>query len=217
MDSTKELAASLISAVKSVSPGARFILGITGYPAAGKSTLAEELVRRVNAAFAPEAPAIVVPMDGFHLSNTRLAEMNLLELKGIPETFDAIAFVELLERLRSTSDKNVYAPLFDRSVEASIEDAIVVKPTHKLCVIEGNYILLQTEPWQRCKQVCDQIWFIDSTFETILPRLKARHIAGGRSEAAVVQKVESTDLPNARLIEQCRMLADRIVTWRSEV
>jgi pantothenate kinase len=211
MDSSKELADSLISTLKNLGAGERFILGITGYPASGKSMLAEELVRQVNAAFAPEAPAIVVPMDGFHFSNSRLADMNLLELKGIPETFDAIAFVELLQRLRSTSDENVYAPLFDRSIEASIEDAIVVKPTHKLCVVEGNYLLLQTDPWKRCKQLCDQIWFIDSTFEIILPRLTARHLAGGRTEAEVVQKVESTDLPNARLIEQCRMLADTIV------
>jgi pantothenate kinase len=212
MDSTKQLADSLISALKNLSAGERFILGITGYPAAGKSTLAEELVSEVNAAFAPELPAIVVPMDGFHLSNRRLAEMNLLELKGIPQTFDASAFVDLLERLRSTGDNNVYAPLFDRTIEASIEDAIVVKPAHKLCVVEGNYLLLQTEPWQRCKQLCDQIWFVDSTFETILPRLEERHVIGGRTADAVRAKIQSTDLPNACLIEQCRSHADRVIS-----
>jgi pantothenate kinase len=174
------------------------------------------LVDRINAGSQPECPAIVVPMDGYHLSNSRLAEMNLLDLKGIPETFDARGFVELLRRLRTITDENVYAPLFDRSVEASIEDAIVIKPSHTFCVVEGNYLLLQTEPWAQCKQFFDEIWFVDSTLEEILPRLLQRHIEGGRSEAAGREKVESTDLPNARLIHESKTLADRLVNWSLE-
>jgi len=71
-----------------VSPaGHRAVLGITGPPAAGKTTLAEELV----AAIGRETPGWVahVPMDGFHLADVELDRLGLRDRKGAPETFDA--------------------------------------------------------------------------------------------------------------------------------
>jgi putative protein kinase ArgK-like GTPase of G3E family len=47
--------------------GRRAILGITGSPGAGKSTLAEHLVRDLNGSGAPWVAH--VPMDGFHLAD----------------------------------------------------------------------------------------------------------------------------------------------------
>src|SRR5205823_8260496 len=102
----------------------------------------------------------------------QLQQMDLLELKGIPATFDGEEFVALLKRLHDVTDREVYAPLFDRSIESSIPDAIIVKPTHKLCIVEGNYLLLQSEPWRRCKSFLDEVWFLDVPIETILPRLR---------------------------------------------
>jgi pantothenate kinase len=210
------LAQELVQRVVALRPGQRYILGITGYPGAGKSTVSEWIVDAVNQelrkhAAGDDTEAMLVPMDGYHLSNERLAELNLLPLKGIPDTFDAEGFVDLLRRLRTVTAENVYAPLFDRSIEASIQDAIAIKPQHKLCVVEGNYLLLETTPWDQCRQYLDEAWFLDVDIDTILPRLHERHLKGGRTPEAAKTKMESTDLPNARLIETTRKFAHKLI------
>jgi pantothenate kinase len=202
---------SLSSQLSVLKPGQRYILGITGAPGAGKTTFTNWLVREINSRTHGDNPAIGVPMDGFHYTNQKLGEMGLLELKGIPETFDSAGFLALLKSLRHSTNENVYAPLFKRSIEASIANGIVVKPAHSICVVEGNYLLLQDEPWSQCKQFFDQVWFINSTLDVITPRLLQRHIEAGRTEAGAQQKVQSTDLRNARVIEHTKHLADRIL------
>ena len=77
-------------------PGRR-LLGLTGPPGAGTSTLAEGIVAALGPA------AVVVPMDGFHLSNDRLRQLGLADRKGAPETFDRAGYVDLLARLRDPS------------------------------------------------------------------------------------------------------------------
>lgn len=219
----------LVDRVSQLPGNERYILGITGYPGAGKSTVSEWLVNGVNAKLSSARPAnqsasgtqpsslsaeqlaTAVPMDGYHYSNEKLQEIGLLELKGIPDTFDAAGFVEMLKKLRTTTTANVYCPLFDRSIEASIEDAIVIEPKHKLCVVEGNYLLYDKSPWDECKNYFDEVWFLDVSFDTILPRLQERHIQGGRTPEGAMAKVESTDLPNARLVDQTKQRAHRIL------
>src|SRR5262245_23217738 len=87
-------------------PGERHLLGITGAPAAGKSTLATALV----SALGPDA--VLVPMDGYHLAAAELIRLGRLDRKGAPDTFDADGYVALLRRLRSRDDAVVYAPEF---------------------------------------------------------------------------------------------------------
>lgn len=188
----------------------RFILGIVGAPGAGKSTLASKLCHEINSQSADE-PAIIVPMDGFHYSNEHLLELGLLPLKGIPATFDAQGFVEILKKVQKTKNESVFCPRFDRSIEASIPNDIEVKPHHKLVIVEGNYLLLDEKPWGEIAQYLDQSWFINCPIDVILPRLIQRHIDGGKSEADARRKVESTDLPNAKIIDATKSRATRIL------
>ena len=58
--------------------GSRQLLGVTGAPGAGKSTLAERLV----AALGPAAR--LVPMDGFHLAQAELRRLGRADRKGAP-------------------------------------------------------------------------------------------------------------------------------------
>jgi hypothetical protein len=74
----------------------RLVLGLCGAPGAGKTSLAEHLVR---ALLASGRSAAHVPMDGFHLADAELARQDLSARKGAPETFDAWGYAALLARL----------------------------------------------------------------------------------------------------------------------
>ena len=108
----------------------RVLVGLAGAPGAGKSTLAQALVD----SFAVEVPSLVVPMDGFHLSNVELERLGLADRKGAPETFDAAGFVHLLQRLRASTEL-VYAPAYSRILHESIGGAIAVAPSVRLIVV----------------------------------------------------------------------------------
>jgi pantothenate kinase len=136
----------------------------------------------------------------------------LKPLKGIPATFDAQGFVDLIRQLKTEYSKSVFAPLFDRSIEASIQNGIEVEPQHEIIVSEGNYLLLDEQPWNELRELFDEIWFIDSTVDVLIPRLTLRHKEGGRNDKETKIKMESTDLPNARLIEATKSRANRVIT-----
>jgi pantothenate kinase len=129
-----------------VADGRRAVLGIAGPPAAGKTTLAEELV----AALAPAPPAGLtaghwvkhVPMDGFHLADVELDRLGLRDRKGAPGTFDTLGYAALLRRLLADEDDVIYAPGFERVIEQPIAGAIPIERPARLIVTEGNYLLL---------------------------------------------------------------------------
>ena len=207
----KRLTERVISGLSRVPADNRFIVGIVGYPGAGKSTLAGGLVAALNSVLASGLRAQIVPMDGYHLPNHTLDELGLRALKGIPDTFDAHAFIEMLTKLRQSPPEILKAPAFDRSIDGSIEDAIVIGADVKVIVTEGNYLLLKQGEWHQIAELLDDSWFLDTSIETIRPRLIARHLEGGRSLDAAIAKVESTDLPNALLIEKSRPRARALV------
>ena len=74
--------------------GGRRIVGVTGAPGSGKSTVAQQIV-----ALMPDR-AVLVPMDGFHLANSELARLGRRGRKGAQDTFDSAGYVALLRRLR---------------------------------------------------------------------------------------------------------------------
>lgn len=188
-----------------VSPGRRTLLGITGAPGAGKSTLAEFLVRGLGDA------AVGISMDGFHLSNTELTRLGRLERKGAPDTFDAAGFVHLLRRLRDGHDDVVYAPVFDRSLEESIGSAAPVPARVPLVVVEGNYLLADGPYWGQVRGLLDECWYLDPGEQVRVEWLLARHRRYGRSEAEAQERSSGSDGANARLVAGTRARATRVI------
>lgn len=184
-------------------PG-RAMLGITGAPASGKSTVAEELVAALGDA------AVLVPMDGFHLDDEVLRRHRSWDRKGAIDTFDGPGYAHLLCRLRDASE-TVYAPRFDRGLEASIGGAIEVPPDVPLVVTEGNYILAETDPWPGARATLDAVWFLRIDPGLRRERLIARHRGFGRSPDEARARALGTDETNALLIESLAARADRIV------
>jgi pantothenate kinase len=181
--------------------GERRLLGITGAPAAGKSTLAGSL----TAALAPDA--VLVPMDGFHLAATQLRRLGRLDRKGAPDTFDAAGYLALLRRLRDPSEDVVYAPQFRREIEEPIAGAIAIPRVVPLVITEGNYLL----HWKDVRALLDEVWFVDLDEPTRLARLIERHMAYGRTRAEAEQRANGSDQRNAELIIATRPDADLIV------
>ena len=191
---------------------ARFLLGITGAPGAGKSTLA--------AAVAALAGAVVVPMDGFHLADVELERRGLRDRKGAPETFDAWGYAALLARLRARPGHTVLAPAFERGLEQPLAGAVPVPPGTGLVVTEGNYLLLADEAWRSVRAQLDAVWHVHTADDVRRERLVARHVAFGKSPDAARAWVQRVDEPNARLIEAGRHRADLVLdltAWQPPV
>lgn len=186
--------------------GGRRLLGIVGPPGAGKSTLASALVDALG-----PGRAVLVGMDGWHLADPELRRLGRWERKGAPDTFDAHGYLVLLRRLRAADEPVVYAPAFDRSLEAAIAGSVPVPATVPLVVTEGNYLLLDVPPWSALRALLDEAWYLRLPDSLRLPRLIARHLAHGRARTDAEERSHGSDQHNADLIEPSSARADLIV------
>jgi pantothenate kinase len=184
-------------------PRRRYLLGIAGPPAAGKSTLALAMRDELNRA-AGRRIAEVAPMDGFHLSNAELRRIGALHRKGEPDTFDAAGYARLLATARADGDSDVGWPTFDRNIEETVPDGVVLTPEVRIVVTEGNYLLLDTGDWAAVGPTLDEAWYLDADPAVLEARLIARHLAGGKSEDEARRKTTESDLPNAALVQRTR-------------
>ncbi|GGC80265.1 nucleoside/nucleotide kinase family protein [Tersicoccus solisilvae] len=199
-------------AAGAVSTGRRLLLGLTGAPGAGKSTLAARLVARARATHGAGA-AVVVPMDGFHLANAILVERDVRDRKGAPETFDDAGFAALLARLhRSSPGTTVYAPRFDRDLDESVGSAIPVPAACAVVVVEGNYLLADDGAWPLARAHLDEVWHLRLPDDVRRHRLIDRHVAHGLAPDAARDWALGPDEANAARIEADADRADVVVT-----
>ncbi len=191
-----------------VDPGGRTLLGVTGAPGAGKSTIAAGMVDRLNTL---GIVAALVPMDGFHLPQDELMRRGLRDVMGHIDTFDADGYLALLRRLRYEPDRTITAPAFDRTVEEPVADAIAVGPEVELVVTEGNYLLDAEPPWPDVRETLAEVWFVETDETLRLERLLARHVAFGKTDAEARLWMDRVDGPNARRVAAVRDDADLVV------
>ncbi|MGY2704758.1 MULTISPECIES: nucleoside/nucleotide kinase family protein [unclassified Nocardioides] len=179
-----------------VPPGIR-LLGITGAPGVGKSTVATSL------------GLPVVPMDGFHYADVELVRRGLRDRKGAPETFDAPGYAALLRRVRA-GEEDVVAPVFERDLEQPLAGATWVPPAGTV-VTEGNYLLLDEPRWRAVREAIDVVWHLVTDDALRVERLIARHVEFGKAPDEARAWVARVDEANARLVEAARDRADLVV------
>lgn len=184
----------------------RIIIGIVGKPGAGKSTLSGHLMAHL-----PVEEAVLVPMDGYHLSNAQLAKLSRADRKGAPDTFDAHGFAELLHRINTDHANNIYFPIFHREIEESLAAGGAVSAGTKLVITEGNYLLLDQDGWAKVAPELTESWYVEVDDESRLDRLVKRHHQYGKDMDAAYAWAHGTDERNAILVESTKLSADVII------
>ncbi len=182
----------------------RFMIGIAGPPASGKSTLAEQLREALG------ENAVVVPMDGFHFDDAILNARGHRTRKGAPHTYDVAGFEVLLKRIKAR-EPDIAIPVFDRSLELSRNAADIVSKEAKFILVEGNYLLLKLAPWKRLSPLFDFTLYIDVPEEELIRRLMQRWHEHGFDEAYAKNWIAGNDLPNIREIQTNSSKADLLV------
>ncbi|KAL3963324.1 hypothetical protein ACCO45_000328 [Purpureocillium lilacinum] len=130
-------------------------------------------------------PATYVPMDGFHLTRATLSSMpdptHAHARRGAAFTFDAPKFLALVQRLRASPPpaSPILAPSFDHAVKDPRDDDIPVLASHRVVVLEGNYLALDEPVWRDAAALLDELWFVDVDFQVARRRLRQRHVRAG--------------------------------------
>ena len=189
----------------------RIVIAIAGPPASGKTTLAHSVVERLNLESQSATPiAALLPMDGYHLDNEELESLGLLSRKGAVETFDQDAFCADLHSV-SASNLTLSLPEFDRDLDRVIPKAITISPEVEIVIAEGNYLLLDQQPWAGAAHLYAATVFVEASIDILRERLIERWADHGIDPRQAHRKVEHNDLPNARLILDCRLESDLII------
>src|SRR5665213_2040798 len=184
----------------------RSLTAIAGAPGAGKSLMAERLAGHLNAA-APESAA-VLPMDGYHLDDGILIARGLRARKGAPETFDVAGLRHMLARVKENAEDEILVPVFDRDLEIARAAARAIGRGVRHIIVEGNYLLLDREPWRGLKGLFDVTAMLVVPEATLRARLVARWQGYGLSGAELETKLKGNDLPNGRLVAAASAPAD---------
>ena len=180
------------------------LLGITGPPGAGKSTVCGLVARGLDERGIEVAG--IVPMDGFHLSNAVLHALGRADRKGAPDTFDVDGYCEILRRVRR-AEGTVFAPEYRRDMHEPIAASAAIAP-RGIVLTEGNYLGVDLPRWRDVRGLLDQLVFIDTDRTELVRRLVARHKQHGRRSDEAAHWVRTVDSDNIDLVCATRSRAD---------
>lgn len=209
----------------------QYWVGLAGGPGAGKSTLAAAVIDRLNT-IAGDELGVVLPMDGFHYSRAELQRLAdapgsppgaleaLLRRRGAPWTFDAEALCSALGAAKASGSGSF--PTYSRALSDPVPDGVRVKASHRVVLIEGNYLLKWSDPrWAPLRAIFDECWFVRcASVEEQRERLVTRHLQTwteekeriwGEGRAGAAAKADANDVLNLAEIEVTRSNADRII------
>jgi pantothenate kinase len=200
-----------------LTPQARLLVAVAGPPGNGKTAFGTILAETINATTDVEI-ATCLGLDGWHFPNAYLdshfAEHNcgrvlLSSIKGAPETYDVRAAYQCLKRIRN--NEKVSFPTYSRKLHNPVPDAGVVEHHHHIVLAEGNYWLLNKEPWKDFQALFDVTIFLTATAQRLVTGLRNRHLRGAKSNKVVEEHIQNVDLPNIELVLSNSVKADVVV------
>ncbi len=187
----------------------RFIIAVAGPPGAGKSTLSKQLVEMLKTR---SIQSRIISMDGFHLENSILKRLGLLDRKGSPTTFDVPAFIQVMKRL-AAYESDVAIPKFDRKKDISIERASIVSTQDKILIVEGNYLLLKDKKWAKLQNIWDETVFINPGMDVLEKRLIDRWLSYGMDNESAQKRAFGNDIPNAKNVIENSLPANILIKY----
>ena len=214
------------------SKNAQVYIAIAGAPGSGKSSLALRLVNAINKLKNDSTFSILIPMDGYHLTQAQLRAIgdqgvsigdsdatngtvtsfdDLMKRRGAPWTFDPKKLYQDLVSAKAAGFGSF--PLYDRSISDPVPDQIHVTTNHKVIFCEGNYLLaFDDADWSALEVLWDDTWLVDVPENVLKERLVRRHLQNwnsvkesrfGKGREGAVAKVESSDIKNSRYVYRC--------------
>jgi pantothenate kinase len=213
-------------------------IGIAGGPGSGKSILAQAVSDAINKV---QPISVVVPMDGYHISQAELEKMgnsgelignpcdtkgdtttlkDLMLRRGAPWTFDPRSLIRDLGKAQKSGEGTF--PVYSREISDPVPSGVTVTCEHRIIFCEGNYLLALDDPeWMPLESIWTEKWFISVKENTLVERLVNRHSERwneekkrlwGDGRAGAMRKVKASDLKNYRWIESTsRSHADLII------
>lgn len=183
--------------------GERLLVFMAAPPATGKTTLCQflEYLSKEN----PDLTEIQsLGLDGFHYhsdyinSHDTVVEgktVPMKTVKGCPETYDT---AKLEEKLRRMKEGTVLWPIYDRQIHDVIEDVVAVEKD--IVLLEGNWLLLEEEPWMTFRKWADDTILILAEEGMLKERLIQRKEKGGLSRKEAENWYENSDSANVKRV-----------------
>lgn len=124
-------------------------------------------------------------------------------------------YVQLVKFVKENPTVIIRAPSFDHGVKGKsvlstlriykldpVEHDIPINPTHRIVVIEGNYIQLTVPPWDEATQLLDEKWFITVERDVARGRVVKRHLIAGiaKTEQEAAMRFDENDWPNGEFL-----------------
>jgi pantothenate kinase len=188
----------------SVSSQERLLVGISGIPGAGKSTLAQQLIEHINELLTDtNDQAIIVGLDGWHLTRAQLDVFPDPQLahdrRGAHWTFDGHGYSQFVASLKNRETEAVLsAPTFDHALKDPTPQGVTIHSFHRIVVVEGIYAFLSIDPWLAASKLLDERWWLEIDENEARRRLARRHVVSGitKDEEAGLYRADHNDLPS---------------------
>ncbi|KAH9028843.1 P-loop containing nucleoside triphosphate hydrolase protein [Lactarius deliciosus] len=223
----QDLAEGVVDRLSHIPSNSRLLVGISGIPASGKSTLAVLVTSKTNQLLAMDevhhqsvaasthshnpfgrSRAILVGLDGWHLTRAQLDALPDPKLaydrRGSHWTFDGHGYVLFVRSLREpvSGTSTITAPSFDHAIKDPSPHAVRILPEHRIVIIEGLYTFLSLPPWAEAGRLLDERWLIELDPTVASNRIVKRHVVSGVAkdlEEARWRSVEN-DTPNGHFL-----------------
>lgn len=198
----------LLAHLDHLARSSRVLAALAGIPGSGKSTFVAVLNHLANQLLEHGA-FVAVGIDGWHLPNAILDQratrdehgrtIPLRRRKGGPESFDVPALAAAIEQLAAPG-RSARLPVYDRRLHDPRSDGIVITPAARIILVEGNYLLDDTPPWNVVAARLSPKFLLMCDPGSARQRVIDRHIRGGCTPAEAERKYSENDALNTAIV-----------------